>query len=274
MKKKFIIIVLLLCLAVLFFLFFNKKEKNNNVSYDENAWKKYAEKIGTYQTEDGWIYYFLINTLNNGKTTQNFYQGCSLKYSELDEYGITYEDGDTFTIKSYPTLAVSNKSKNGIKEKDEILTIDNYFNDKNFKREITEKDLDTLNLNNFSKKQVVKMYNLAYNDSFTKDNFKLQGAKECYIISDLNKDGYKINIGYLFQKRGIMALRIDLLYEDGTYLIDMINNGMASDNQIKLYNNFKKIEKDIIKNQNFDSIKNYDGDIYERIYKGFLEEFK
>lgn len=275
MKKKFIFLSLFIMFIVVMYISFFNSSKINDSTYDENAWKNYAEKIGVDESDDGWVYYFLINTINNGKTTKNFYQGCSLKFSELDNYNITYEDGDkTFMIKTHPSLAVSNNSKNGVKEKDEIIVIDNFFDKKNFTREINEKDLNELELNNFSKGHVVKMFNLAFQDQFTKENSLLHGAKECSIINDELKDGYKINVGYLFQKRGLMAIRIDIVYDNGIYLLDLIKDNKASKQQKDLYNSFKKIEKNILETQNFEYLKTLDGSIYERIYEGLSKEFK
>lgn len=276
MKKNLLFLLLfIIFIGLVIYISTFTSAKINNDSYDKNAWKNYAEKIGIDETDDGWVYYFLINTINNGKTTKNFYQGCSLKYSELENYNITYEDGDkTFMIKTHPSLAVSNISKNGIKEKDEILVIDDFFDNKNFNRKITETDINDLKLNNFSKKHVVKMFNLAFSDEFTKEDSLLHGSKECSIITDELQDGYKINIGYLFQKRGLMAIRIDIIYEDGSYLLDLIKDNKASTIQKSLYNNLKDIEKNIINNQNFDCLKNYNGNVYERLYKGLSEEFK
>lgn len=275
MKKKLIFLSLFIMFIVVMYISFFNSSKINGSTYDENAWKNYAEKIGVDESDDGWVYYFLINTINNGKATKNFYQGCSLKFSELDNYNITYEDGDkTFMIKTHPSLAVSNNSKNGVKEKDEIIVIDNFFDKKNFTREINEKDLNELELNNFSKEHVVKMFNLAYQDQFTKENSLLHGVKECSIINDELKDGYKINVGYLFQKRGLMAIRIDIVYDNGTYLLDLIKDNKASKQQKDLYNSFKKIEKNILETQNFEYLKTLDGSIYERIYEGLSKEFK
>lgn len=274
-KKSFVIISFFMILAFLTLIAIssnsNENSKHNdNGELDPNAWKNVAEKVAFEEGEDGWYYYFLISTLDNGKTTSNFYQGCSLKYDELDGYGITYHDGDkTFLIKAHPSLAISTKSVDGVLEKDEIITIDDFFDKKQFDYEITVEDLNELKLYNFSAKHVVHMYNLAFNQEYNKHISYFRAGGECSVHKDTMKDGYALNIGVLLQRQGLMTLRMDLMYENGTYLSDLIKSKKATKEQIKVYSDLQEIADYVIENQTVNIRDQFDfkGEVYSRVYE-------
>ena len=283
MKRNYIILgfILLLVLGGVSIWFINKTDGNNNEKdfFEENkdAINNYAERIGIIEGEDGWYYQFLTTTYENGEDdTNNFFSGCNLKYSELDNYYVPVysEDGELIDKwSSIPRLSASQKSINGVTEAEEVEIIDNFFDEKQFRREITVEDLEDLELNNFDKEFIVELFNNAYNTDFDKTitKFNLSG---CSIQSDTEKDGYKYNIGVMHVRRGIGVIRIDLLYSDGTYLSDLIEDGSATNEQKEIYDNFKKIEDYIVENQevNIRDVFNLDDEVYIRLYN-IIEKF-
>ncbi|HIU11850.1 MAG TPA: hypothetical protein IAB65_04020 [Candidatus Onthocola stercorigallinarum] len=285
MKRNYIILgfVILLVLGGSIIWFVNKPEDtpNNNENdsaneqvLDPDAWKRYAEKIGIIEGENGWYYQWLITHMDGEEDTNNFLIGCNLKYSDFGEVP-SYEDVDN--PDSYPSITHSQKSINGVTESEESDMIDDYFDEMQFGRAIDINDLDDLDLYHFDKKFIVDLYNKAYNSEYDKTITKFN-LKGCSINSDEDgedyKDGYKYNIGVMHLRRGIGAIRIDLLYSDGTYLSDLVEDGKATNKQKEIYENFKKIEDYIVENQevNIRDVFNLDDEVYIRLYN-IIEKF-
>lgn len=241
----------------------NEVIDNNEGIFDPEAYEKYAEKIAVVEGDNAWYYQFLINSFDDGENTQNFFTGCNLKYAKFKDIEGYENIGNN---NQYPSLAISDKSTNGVTE-EEVLLIDNYFDQKQFKKEITIKDLDELKLYNLDKGLIVDLFNKTYNSNFDKTISKFS-IKGCSIQSDEEKDGYKYNIGVMHLRRGIGAIRIDLLYNDGTYLSELVENKKASNEQKEIYKNFQEIEEYIVENQEVNIRDEFDlnKDVYNRLF--------
>ena len=201
MKRNYIIIgFLILIIAGGLTVWFMNRQKdnnqNNNEAIDNNegvldpeAYKNYAEKIAIVEGDDAWYYQFLITTLDNGETTNNFFNGCSLKYSKLDDYYVPVTENGKVVEKIivHPNLVASQKSVNNVTEASEVVLIDDFFDQKQFRKEITTNDLDELTLYNFDKSLIVELFNKTYNSNYdtTITKFNLAG---CSIQSDAEKD--------------------------------------------------------------------------------------
>ena len=282
MKRNYIILgfIILLALGGSIIWFINRPEENNKKDFfeeNQDAIKSYAERIAITKGEDGWYYQFLTTTYDNGNDdTNNFLIGCNLKYSKLDNYYVPVysEDGELIDKwPSFPRLSTSQKSINGVTEADEVGIVDDFFDEKQFRREITVEDLADLKLYHLDKNLIVELFNKSYNTDFDKTitKFNLSG---CSIKSDSEQDGYKYNIGVMHLRRGIGVIRIDLLYSDGTYLSDLVDDGKATNKQKEIYENFKKIEDYIVENQevNIRDVFNLDDEVYTRLFN-IIEKF-
>ena len=70
-------------------------------------------------------------------------------------------------------------------------------------------------------------------------------------------DGYTFQIGYISHVGTIAAIHIDVLYEDAdkpfgfSQLSDMIDAGEATEEQIELYDELKRIEQGVLDNCDF-----------------------
>ena len=279
MKRKNIIVffIFIILFLVIVGVITSKSNLEKSDFFEENkdAIKNYAEKIAIIEGSDAWYYQFLIATPDNGKTTNNFFNGCSLKYSQLEDYFIPVTENGKVVEKIiiHPNLVASQKSKNDVTEASEVIMIDDYFDEKQFKKEIDISDLDGLEIHNFDKEFIVDLFNKTYNMPYDKTitKFNLAG---CSIQSDTEQDGYKYNIGVMHLRRGIGVIRIDLLYSDGTYLSDLVDDGKATNKQKEIYENFKKIEDYIVKNQevNIRDVFDLDDEVYTRLYE-IIEKF-
>ena len=279
MKRKYILIffisIIFIFVSGLYLKNMENKKSNNFYEENKDAIENYAEKIAIVEGDDAWYYQFLITTFDNGETTNNFFNGCSLKYSKLDDYYVPVTENGKVVEKIivHPNLVASQKSVNNVTEASEVVLIDDFFDQKQFKKEITTNDLDELTLYNFDKNLIVDLFNKTYNSNFDKTitKFNLAG---CSIQSDGEKDGYKYNIGVMHLRRGIGAIRIDLLYNDGTYLSELVENKKASNEQKEIYKNFQEIEEYIVENQEVNIRDEFDlnKDVYNRLFD-IIEKF-
>lgn len=280
MKRNYIILgfAILIVLIGSIIWFINRPEENNDekdiFEENENAIKNYGEKLAIVEGDNGWYYQFLIAPSIADGDTNNFLIGCNLKYSRYADIP-SYEDVDN--PDGFPTLTHSQKSTNGVTEYDDVSNIDNYFDERQFGRAIDINDLDELDIYNFDKEFIVDLFNKAYNSEYDKTITKFN-LKGCSINSDEDGDdyidGYKYNIGVMHLRRGIGVIRIDLLYSDGTYLSDLIEDGSATNEQKEIYDNFKKIEDYIVENQevNIRDVFDLSDDVYIRLYN-IIEKF-
>ena len=279
-KRTLFIFVILICLlgGVLFFTF---KGKNNDNSVKEEKTKTnrtYYEKGISIEEEDGWYQTFIMSTYDlSVEDTQNFYNACNIKYESLPDYNILIYDAVTKEvidrIPSFPNLVISEKSKDGVTEREEVKIVDNYFNSKDFNRTINVNDLKDLDLKLLDKEKIVKSFNAVYEKDFSTKNSNLY-LPECAIRKDKQKNGFKVQIGFINTRPEILALRIDLLYSNGKYLSDLIENNQATTEQINMYNNFKQISDYIITRQSI-NVRNkfsFNGDVYNRIYS-MIDDF-
>lgn len=277
-KKKLLIIIgfmlLIIIITTLIFIFY----KNNDSNKKTNTAK---ERMYVVSKEDGWYYYFKTILIDN--TTRNFFNGCNLKYETMEDYNIlVYNEEKKIIgrISTYPTLGVSEKSKNGIMERDEVLKIDSYFDKKQFNKKITSEDLSDLELYNFSSEEIINLYNNTQDLEYLEELAKIK-LDECTITSEKNTSDYTINIGILLNTDIFKGVWLDILYEDGAYLSDLVNSNKATTKQKELYSNFKEIEKYIIENNNIKDLQNifkdYNTIEYQRLYtlaNNILEENK
>lgn len=263
-KNKIFFLILISIISIILLCMFNdiKKSKNDSTSSTD-----YAERMAYIEKKNGWYFYMYENNFK-----ELFFDGCNLKYPNLKGYYINIYTDKTETviyekIPTFATLSTSDFIKNNKLERDEVVEIDNFFNEKQFNRKVEEIDLNDLNLENFDKKDILTLYNTLqdknYSDYLTK--FKLS---ECKILEDNFDSGYKLNVGILAERKGIAVVRIDIVYNDNQYLSDLVQNDKATNSQKEIFNNFKKIEQYIVSNQEIDIQDNFDltDDIYLRLF--------
>lgn len=263
-KNKIIFLILIsIIIITLFCMFHNiKRDKKDSTSSTD-----YAERMAYIEKKNGWYFYMYENNFK-----ELFFDGCNLKYPNLKGYYINIYTDKTETviyekIPTFATLSTSDFKKNNKLERDEVVEIDKFLNEKQFNRKVEEEDLNDLNLENFDKKDILTLYNTLQDKNFSDylTKFKLS---ECKILEDNFDNGYKLNVGILAERKGIAVVRIDIVYNDNQYLSDLVQNDKATDSQKEIYNNFKKIEQYIFSNQEIDIQENFDltDDIYLRLF--------
>lgn len=253
-KNVFLTISLLVFMLLITGCGVEKKEENN--------YPGFASKCTTIDKTDGWFYFFCIQypktdksikTVKNNYDRSNAYSyvfdGFNLKYKKLDGYYVKISDKDGNEVgqiePAFPSLSVSET------QRDEINEISDFFANKSFNKIISLTDLEDLNVNTIDKESLVQMFNAAYEKEPIELGKYTDLPQAEIVLSDSEKN-YKYSIGYYVEYGNIIKINIDILYDDNTYLSDLIQNNIASNDQIKEYENLKKIEKFIIEKQSFD----------------------
>lgn len=256
--------------------------RHNQALKDDTLTKK-PEEVEYYKTYykdmgDDWYYRFSIQII--GDKTLYYFNGYNLKYNSITELG---EDpylemsGDTFTdeICLKPTLQCSVKINENMKVKEEIQLINDYFNKKQFDKQITLTDVEDLTLENFDKSLIVELYNGAQEQKYTDKKGQFRFLKEYEYFSDDFDDGYMWSVSLFTDCDLIVMIKLNIRYEDGTFLSDKVENGSATEEEKELYQNIKYAEYYIRANQKTDVeeyFKKYDNYMYQRLDRIF-EQF-
>lgn len=243
-----------------------KKEEEEKVSL------KRVEKMSTIKKLDGWYYYFLVTSLGEDVKDTYAFNGCNLKYSNLEGYNILLTDQNNEIVgrlPAHPTLAVSEKEKNGIKERDEIRMITSYFSEKEFPKVIDLNQLNDFETKNFEKEELIKLYNEVQKEKWIY-KYGRYSWNDCGIKAESStKDGKLFQLGYLMSWGNFKHVSLDVKYGDNKFLSDIILENKASEEEKKLYQSFKIIEEYIIESQSLDiasQFKEYDSDLYKRLF--------
>lgn len=255
MKRKKILIIILtvfifLILLLVFNTFFNRKSEEG---------VHYKKRVYVSEKENGWYYYLESNIVDKENLAHYFFDGCNLKYKTMEGYNILMFDEQENIIgrmPTFPTLSVSEKKKNGVMERDEILQIDNYFDEKQFGNKIELSDLNDLNIINFEKEELIELYNNLQNKTYQRPGDRFSHLDTCTIHSEKNRNDEVIQIGLLVGNSTIQAIHIDIKYSNEQYLSDLINNGKANSQQKNIYEIFQNAKDYIIKNNRMTDIPN------------------
>ena len=278
-KRIFLICGGIVFLAVIFFVvyyFLTVDEPKGSLTPDHNSnipdtpdYNVY-EKALTKRGEDGWVYYFVFQVvdLDDGSDTIKYedlhyiFNVINIKHERLPGYIIPekiYDENGNFLgygdgMETLPHAHVSTREKDGVRERDEVDEIQNYFEEHRFLEPITVEDLDGLNTVFYSKEFLVEFFNELISQDFTTDEefFKYAIASPQTYRRDNLADGYRWQTCWLTSRSRAMDIHLDMIYEDGTYLTDYIDNGTATKEQKEIYENILKIREVILDEQNID----------------------
>lgn len=234
-----------------------------------NDFPKFVSKCYVSEIDnDGWFKYLCIeppkenpdkkDVINNfifNESVNYSFDGINLKYKTIDGYYIPVYDDDKNEISKieapYPSYSVSEKYRYEIKK------INKFLDDKKFKNVISLDDLEGLELEFFSKEELVSMFNYAYN----KDPIELGKYVDLPFVSITNsvsKNGFYFQVGYYSEYGNISKVNIEVIYDDGSHLSDLVRDGKSSEEQNELYSTINNIEQFIILEQELDISKSND----------------
>ncbi len=213
------------------------------------------------EKEDGW-YYFLDKNRTELQIGQYQYYysfgGCNLKYETLADNYATITDNTTGEIlstmpKTPPSLSTSYRSKNGKKtEKQELIELNQFFQQKQIPRKLTADDLKEIEFVNFDPDDIVTLWNQSDDSKYLhqKEFGPYPNLVACNYLKNDSSNNY-FQVGVMVNYGLIQEVRMDYINETKEYLTDKMESQTASKEEQELYKNMQNMEKTIIEKQSF-----------------------
>lgn len=250
MKKKRFIIVFIGMVALLagVFTVSAKTFQNNNSNEVGYTLKSIYDKM-----DDGWLYSFEIAYVENDPNIYYIFDGYNLKHRPSGiEYYVSYVDAETGKelekIPSrYATLSTSEKYREDIKK------INDFFNQSQFKQNISIDDLEQLEVENISKEYLVDLFNRTISSEIKNIPGEYISAPslewKTQTSTDESKPG-EWQIMYILDYGYIQDIEIEFVNSDGTYLSEQTEKLDFSSADNELLENIETLEENIITSQN------------------------
>ena len=247
------VIILFITIAFVSILYFKSINKNNRF-ITPNSDVSFPTRYAQIEKEEGWVCTFTLEYLYQDLTIPYYYgYTCdNLKYSKLSDYVMYGEEADLNGKYKYEIETDHPSYLRNEEYKKEIEEISNYFQEKQFTKEINLKDLEDLNISNIDKEEVMNLYNSAVSSKLIKKYGNYPNTnRQVYLTTSMNNNNYTWKVGYILVMGHIKYVNIELLIEE-KYLSDLIKDKKATIDQQEIFNNIKIIENFILKNQKFD----------------------
>ena len=246
------------------------KELEGNIQCDEETEFefKYDSKMAMMETEDGWVHHFICEfDRKNGKPLMYYYDAYNLKYKQLEGYTMEIVDQNGNVCDSIYPSAPSLLMKDDYY--DDFMSLDVFFNSKAILSSLNETDAEELVLEYLDKDMIVSLFNTAIESDKMNDG-KYAYMPEANIIQEEIESGYFWQVGYFVVHGVIVNINIEIIYEDGTYLTDIVAAGKGDAGELALADMIVAVEDNILSAQNLDIEKNryegVDNADYNRLY--------
>lgn len=233
------------------------------------------DKNSVLKLSDGWYLYYEREEVydSNGAFTQAYCScdGVNLKYKNLTDFNIPLIDMNSGKVAGSVPPSVHFLKMNKIYE-EKMKAIEKVLNSRPTVDNLTVEELKDVDISGliFSLDDVVNVYNKAMSGG-TKEFGKYMNISSSNIVSDTLLDGYQWQVGYFILSGHIVAIDIEVIYDDGRYLSD-INENQLSDSQKELLQKIEDIRNNILANGNFlgsnlDFEEEFDEVNFTRLYK-------
>lgn len=224
---------------------------------------KFLDKCAIQEIDDQWIYSFCASYSKDQKgeftVLREFdFNGYDLlKKDNTDRYIIpvinesTGEQVDELKAEMHALLY-------GSKKRNDVLKISNFFNGSDFHPEAVDQDIEKLNLDSIDRKIVLDLYKQAIHS--VEKAFGKFGSIPMTATYDKKTVEGTFRIGYLINYGHIEYMKIDFIdQETGKFLSDLDKEGTIPADQKEDYEQLRKLEQEIVKQQKFN---------FEHIFQG------
>lgn len=232
-----------------------EKEKKVQETTEEEVYG-YTARYGTYETNDGsgWLYVMEISYVGE-KTKYNF-EGINEKYTSLDGFTIkVYDEYGEVDYELEPGGAVAMGYDD--KYDKELTVIDNFLEQKKFTEPISLEDLEELKLEKIEKEGIVAAFNEAITSSERTEFGPLANHPYANLYRSKVKDGKQWLVFVLSSYGYAQKVKIDYV-SDGEYLSDKERANTLTKDEKKLNKDMKAIEQWMMEANTFD-LKKYEG---------------
>lgn len=143
---------------------------------------------------------------------------------------------------------------------DTSLKVSNFLSKKKYHKIITLDDLKSLDCEENLKKEIVQLYNEAWEKSPAKyPNHISYGTNQTVDGGFLQLvDGGKLNLVYILETPRLGIVNIEYVNANGGYLSDLCASGNATEEQKEVQEKLDEIEENIVKTQSIDINPNID----------------
>ena len=224
----------------------------------ENPSLYYKAKVAMHVTEDGWVYIFTYAYDNDYAIAPYVFQVKNIRYSTTEEYPngpgfINWGKNSVVPGRAEDMITISTLLGYNAKER---MTVE----------ELLALDKDDIELKTIDEDFFFSLIHQAINQSEPCEVGPYIGvASSGMMIEHRNPetggyaflDGYTFQIGYVSNEGTIAAIHVDVLFEDAdkpfgfSQLSDMIDAGEATEEQVALYAELKRIEQGVLDNCDF-----------------------
>lgn len=225
------------------------KDVNNTVEDEE----MYHAQCSVQECKDGWFFFiaYEYNLSESGEETDRYFNAdaVNLKHNDLKDYQVLVVDEDTQEVTDTIAPEVSYFSMNP-KYESLLSELKNHLLEREQKPNLTLDEIAFLKDNDvFSHDDIVQTYNSALTNGDLEFG-KYGNISESGLKCEKALSGYMWQVGYYVSYGNILAVNIELITEDGTYLSDIAPKDRSAQQQ-QIIEEIDKIEKNIIKTQNF-----------------------
>ena len=270
MKKVKLIVPLLVVLVICMLTSCkeNKTEvetKKTSGVVDPGTWK-FSRNIARQVNEDGWVYTFEYEYMKDEykhlDDEEHFlFNGVNLRYRYHEDYlqeSYTIVDGEE-VVEYVPAIMLWLCDSNSEAIKRDMKQVSQILGQKGWT--VSKEELLNINPDDYTFEELDKdlFFGLMFEALNGEPHEEGHNLLPSYAL--LNEqtyiDGYEFQIGFLPAMGTIDVIFIDVLYKTGEeyndyiQLSDMVDDGTATEDEVKLYSILKDIEKSIIEDNNF-----------------------
>lgn len=243
MKKK---ILIALFIAVISFVGCDG-DSGKNVEYEKKSQFEFESKVAIFEGEDGWIHYFLCESMKGESIPFYYgYDAYNLKHKKLEGYEIEIIDEEGNVSSSvYPSIPYLTLRDDCMEDFDKI----NVFFETVAPTELLgDQQKEQISLEVLDRDLVVELYNDAIQSQELGEG-DYYYFPEADIVQEDMLNGYLWQVGFFIQHGLILKVNIELIYDDGIYLTDIVSGGNGNDEQKAIAEMIDKIEAEIIEKQ-------------------------
>lgn len=222
-KRKFGILAFAftLVLGVIIGIVTNKNDISINA--EDNEIKVSFVKKGSYKDMgDNWIYFFDILDYEDNDNDYYVFDGYNLKYMYLKDYSIKMVDAERNEVSDKIVSETPILARSDIFG-DEVVRINEYFNKRQFRDKISEKDITDLETSHFSKNLIIELFNSAIeSEAKTKPGKYILYSHLGKVRSNSTVEKYEgeWEITYINDFGTLSYVTVDMKLKDGSYLSD------------------------------------------------------
>jgi hypothetical protein len=210
----------------------------------------FEQQTALYMTDDGWLYSMTVQYFEDDCTPGAYeFNADNMKHQVLEGFRISVIDsvtGETlqYIMPSLPHLHLDRRFG------DEIDAIGAFFENQRPNTVLSVADLDDLTLEYIDKNLLVGLFNQAITSDM------LPAGRYYYLpfvalVQDSLSDSYQWQVSYHIARGNIVFVRIDVLYDDGRLLSDIIETGEPNEKIVATWNEIIALETTIQEQNNF-----------------------